>query len=317
MTRVLSLTTTTWRSFYESQVEALRQRGIELTTLEPPNEFRATDDGVRRRSPRDYVRFQGQVIREALQGYDVVHANYGLTAPIALAQPVRPVVVSLWGGEFVGNRFERPIRAAVRRASEVIVPSEAMAARVDRDCHIVPFPVDIDLFRPMPREQARARVGWPDDRPIAVFPTAAARPEKNYDLAREVVDRCDVDVELRTVSNVPYHEMPSYLNAADAILITSRWESGPMVVKEAMACNVPVVSRPVGFVPSVLEDVTNSTVVEKDSRLPAALKAIIDGGERSDGRERLEALSSAEMGRAIEAIYDRAVSTKRAAPATA
>ena len=308
MTDVLSLTTTAWRSFYESQLTALAEQHVSVKTLEPPNEFRAFDDDVIRRSVLDYVRFQFALERAALDGYDLVHANYGLTAPSALAQPIRPVVVTLWGGEFIGNSFARIIRAAVGRADHVIVPSEAMARRLDRDSHVIPFPVDAEQFRPIPQEEARAEVGWETDEYIVLFPSAKARYEKNYPLAERVVASLPFDVSLRAVSNEPYEDMPYYLNASDAVLITSRWESGPMVAKEAVACNVPVVSLPVGFVPPLLADVRNSAVAEDRDDLSDALTSILRDGGRSDGRPAVAAYDHAAMGEALCEVYDQALS---------
>lgn len=312
MTNVLSLTTTAWRSFYETQCDALETRNVDVTTLEPPNEFRAFEDEVRRRSLRDYLRFQLSVLRASTGSYDLVHANYGLTAPSALAQPIRPVIVTLWGGEFIGNRFERIIRAAIRLADEVVVPSAAMGRRVNRDHHVVPFPVDTDLFEPIPQDRARRYLGWEPDPTVVLFPSAKARYEKNYPLAERVVDQLPMDAELRAVANEPYEDMPYYLNASDAMLVTSRWESGPMVVKEAMACNVPVVSTHVGFVPDVLQGVSNSRVARSESDLASALGDVLRAGDRSDGREQVIGYGHREMGDRLLEVYEQAMTGRSA-----
>ena len=90
--RVLNLVTTP-RPFFNQQVEVLEERGVETNTVAVPG--RESTSGVR--NPLDYARYYPKVLRESLGEYDLVHANYGLTAPFALAQPKRPVVLSLWG----------------------------------------------------------------------------------------------------------------------------------------------------------------------------------------------------------------------------
>ncbi|WP_265111986.1 glycosyltransferase family 4 protein [Halosolutus halophilus] len=310
MRRVLSLTTTDWRSFYRSQVAALERADVEVTTLPVPGEHRALENDVERRTSLDYARYLPRVLREAGGDYDLVHANYGLTAPFAVASSMLSrtdleVVCTLWGGEFRDNPYAPVIERFTARADSVVVPSNAMADRVDRPCHVVPFPVDTSQFRPIPRGEARERVGWETDERIVLFPYAPAREEKNYPLARRVVDGLEREVSLRTVANQPYEAVPHYLNAADAVLITSRFESGPMTIKEAAACNVPVVSRDVGFARSVLANVSNSFVADEEGALRDRLAAVLERDERADGRDRITGYTIDEMGARLRAVYDR------------
>lgn len=306
--RVLGLTTTAWRSFYRQQVEAVDRAGVEYTTLSVPGDHRAFEDAIRRRSMADYARFYPTVLRHSLREYDVLHANYGLLAPLAVAQPRLPVVLTLWGGEFIGNRYAPLIRFFAARADAVVVPSEPMIERLPEavrdDAHLIPFPIDTDLFRPIPRAEARAQVGWETDRPVVLFPYAEARYEKNYPLAKRVVEGLSVDAELRSVANRPYEEMPYYVNASDALLITSRWESGPMVIKEALACNVPVVSRNVGFAPGLLDGVRHCHVGTTERELRSALESVLLASERSDGRPVVSGYGLEEMGSRLREVYE-------------
>ncbi|QLG48229.1 glycosyltransferase [Natrinema halophilum] len=309
-TRVLSLTTTDWRSFYETQIAALEAEDIEVTTLAVPGDHRALDDEVKRRTPFDYLRYLPQVLREASTGYDIVHANYGLTAPFAFAASAIPTidlpfVCTLWGGEYVGNRYTPVMKPFVSRADRIVVPSNVMADRIDHPCDVIPFPVDTDLFRPIPRTDAREYVGWETDKRVVLFPYAPSRYEKNYPLAKRIVDGLECDVTLRTVANQPYEDVPYYLNAADVVLITSRYESGPMTVKEAAACNVPVVSRDVGFVREVLNGIPNSYVVDSDDALRTRLASVLEADEPAAGRERIADYGLDEMGTRLRTVYDR------------
>lgn len=307
--RVLGLTTTAWRSFYEQQEAALDRVDVDYTTLEVPGDHRAFDDEVRRRSPLDYARFYPQVLRESLRSCDLIHANYGLTAPFGVARPRLPTVVSLWGGEFAAKRITPLVRASVKRADAVVVPSEPMIDRLPESVrdrtHVIPFPVNTDRFRPRSRAAARDAVGWETDRQVVLFPYAAGRYEKNYALAERVVDGLDRDVELRSVANEPYEAMPDYMNASDALLLTSRWESGPMTAKEALACELPIVARPVGFVPDLVEGLTNCHVGTTERELRRGLTATLAANSSPGGRDRVTSNDRDQMGARLRAVYER------------
>ncbi|MFC7045291.1 glycosyltransferase [Halobacteriaceae archaeon GCM10025711] len=298
--KVLQLVTTP-SSFFTKQVAALDERGVESTVVTVPG------SGHAGRSPGDYLQFYREVLGAAVDDYDVVHANYGLTGLFALAQPRRPVVLTLWGSEVMGHAgwLDTASRRAARHADAVIAPSETLASALDVDHTVVPFGVDTELFRPIPRADARAELGWDDDETVVLFPYSPDRQVKNHPLAERVVDAVPHDARLQTISQVPYEQMPYYMNASDAVLVTSRRESGPMVVKEAAACNVPVVTTDVGFTREVLGDVTNSHVAASERDLVDGLATVLDGDGRSDGRTVVDATTLDQMGDRIRGVYDR------------
>lgn len=285
--------------FFEAQLDGLARAGVDCTV--------ATVEGTpKERSPLDYVRFYPAVLSYAANDFDVVHANYGLLGPVALAQPRRPVVLTLWGSDVMGEHalVTRASRFAARYADAVVAPSNALARALPVDSTVIPFGVDTHLFRPIPRDEARREVGWDSDARVVLFPYDPERPEKNYSLAEAVVARAREDVQLRTITGVPYERMPYYLNACDALLVTSRREAGPMTVKEAAACNVPVVSTDVGFVSEVLDGVEHSYVGTNADDLAAALDEVFSAGERSNGRDVVDVLSIEEMGTALRRLYE-------------
>jgi glycosyltransferase involved in cell wall biosynthesis len=300
--KVLQLITST-RSFFEQQVETLDDRGIDCTVLSVPGEYQPDSP----RSASDYFRFYPRFLQELRSGdYDLVHANYGLVAPFALAQSASPVVLTLWGTDLMSDHgwLRAMSRYGARFSDAVVLPSPVMSAALDCDHTVIPFGVDTDLFRPIPRKRAREHLGWETDDPVVLFPYDPDRPEKNHSLAQAVVDEATVDAELRTVTAVPHEEMPYYMNASDALLITSERESGPMAVKEAAACNLPVVSTDVGFVRDVIDDVANSTVCDREIELVAALEYILENGSRSNGRNAIDDLGLETMGDQLVALYD-------------
>ena len=298
--RTLQLATS-HRSFFDQQVETLESQGVRCTTLTVPR----PDDGSR--SVAEYLRYQTQVLKTvAWEEFDLVHANYGLVAPFAFAQPVRPVVLTLWGSDVMGDArwlTELSQRAAARSAA-VVAPSAPVERAVDAPAHRIPFGVDTDQFRPVDREEARAELGWESDDPIVLFPYPSSREVKNYPRAESVVDALSFDVDLRTMSGVPHERVPLYMNASDAVLVTSKRESGPMVVKEAAACNVPVVASDVGFVREVLSGVAQSRVCETDAEFVDALEAVLRDGSRADGRDRIDGLGLRHTGERLRGVYE-------------
>lgn len=312
--KVLQLVTSP-RPFFEQQVSVLEDRGVECTVLGVPGEY----DGDAGRTPLEYARYYPRILsRVRATDFDLVHANYGLTAPFALAQPLRPVVLTLWGTDLMGEHdwLRAVSRLGARRSDAVIAPSRAMARRLEADHELIPFGVDTDLFRPISQIRARERVGWETDRPIALFPYDEDRSVKDVSRARRLVERTNTDLELRTVHGVDHDRIPDYMNASDVLLVTSKRESGPMVVKEAAACNLPVVSTEVGFVPETVGDVSNCVVSDRDEDLIAGLETIAEERPRSDGREAIDGLSLESMGESIASLYRTVLETDGSARAS-
>lgn len=301
--RVLQLTSSR-RSFFEQQVAALEDRGIDCETVAVP----ARDGRERGRGPREYLAFYLQTLGRGLEEFDLVHVHYGMLGPLALAQPTRPVILTLWGSDLMGPTWLAGMsRLSARLSDAVVVPSPSLAEHLDRPHEVLPFGVDTDLFRPIPQQTARDRLGWQTDTDerVVLFPYAPDRPVKNYPLAERVVDRIP-NARLRTISGVPHERMPLYMNASDALLVTSDRESGPMVIREAVACNVPVVSRDVGFAADVVGEVSGSYIADSESDLTEALQAALEAGG-SDGREIFRDLDPAGTARRLEGIYRRAL----------
>src|SRR5438270_264495 len=77
------------------------------------------------------------------------------------------------------------------------------------------------------------------------FPADPGRQEKRYDRATEVA----AGAELLVLRNVDPAEVPLWVNAASAVLVTSEREGFGLGALEALACDVPVLSTDVGIAP--------------------------------------------------------------------
>jgi hypothetical protein len=166
----------------------------------------------------------------------------------------------------------------------------------------------LQTFNPLPKDEARAQLGWDLDDRIVLFNAGSASKNKGFDLvnaaievAREIAGPISLQV-LR--GEVAPEKMPVCMSAADCLVLASRREGSPNVVKEAMACNLPVAAVDVGDVAERLRNVTPSAVVARHHEsLGRAIARIVVDGNRSNGREALADCQSQKVAERISAIY--------------
>jgi hypothetical protein len=173
---------------------------------------------------------------------------------------------------------------------------------------ILPVGIDAAHFRPIPRAQARERLGLDPEGRYLLFPHDPSRPLKRFDRARQAAG----DVELLTLGGVAHEEVPYWINAANAVLVPSETEAFGLSAIEALACGVPVLATPVGIHPVALEGVPGTYCAPFEAReWQAALEPFLQAADpRSDGRSRAELFSADAMAARVvtawrELVHDR------------
>ncbi|MFC7129449.1 glycosyltransferase [Haloferax chudinovii] len=296
--------------FFQYQIDVLEEKGVECTVLPVPGQDQIDGDMGVKRGLKEYLQYFPKVRRQLRRGgFDLIHANYGLTAPFAVTQFSLPVVLTLWGSDVIG--FDGFVtKTCAWRCDAVTVRSKEMRDLLGRnDAHIIPSGIDMERFHQIDREEARKRVGWDIDGIYILFPYSPEYKRKNYPLAQSVVEDCQNEfsreIQLQTISGIPHNEVVYYLNAANAVLVTSDHEGSPNTVKEALACNVPVVSTDVGDVRERLDGVTPSGVGTTKKELVHLLRTVLESGARSNGRENVREVSWDRIGDQLIEIYRR------------
>lgn len=283
-------------SFVRDQVQALRGRGdVEV-------ELFSFSAGARNYLPaaRDLRRRFGS------ERFDVVHAHFGLTAWPAVLARLGPVVVTLHGNDLFVARSRLATRAvlpfcaltsAVSREFAQNIPGAGTRHRVA----VLPVGVDTNRFVPIPRTQARERLGLDPEQPCVLFPHDPRRRLKRYDRAVETAD----GARLLALGRVAPEEVPYWINAANAVLVPSQAEGFGLAAIEAIACGVPVLATPVGIHPMALAGIDGTLCAPYDRELwRAELRPHLEASDpRVDGRDRADLFSADQMAERVVAAW--------------
>jgi glycosyltransferase involved in cell wall biosynthesis len=307
---VLNFVTNEHASFFQRQLHALEKFGVRSDVISPRKQF-PDDPQDTSRSPRDYLWMYPKIIKSQLKGYDLVHGNYGLVAPIAIAQFHRPIVLSLWGSDLYGS-IEPLVQLCAKLADGVIVMSQGMKERLRADSNVIPHGIDFDLFNPINKAEARGELNWHSNKKHVLFPYPKSRELKNYSLAREVVkganQRIAAPIRLHRVHGEPPERMPVYMSGADVLLMTSKREGSPNSIKEALACNLPIVSTDVGDVSERVDGVSHSYTCKDPEEMVKKLVSVLEAGERTNARSQSDELRLDKMAKQILNLYVKILS---------
>lgn len=224
--------------------------------------------------------------------YDIVHAQFGYSGITCAFACAKPLVVSLMGSDYRLEKMASRITAYFARVfwDYTIVKSQRMYNNLRiKSAQIIPNGINFSRFRPIDREIARHQAGFNSSAHV-LWVSDPQRKEKNFALAREAFSFINAeDVELTIVNNVEIDKVPFYYYAADVLLLTSKWEGSPNVIKEAMACSLPIVSTDVGDVADITRGVDGCFIVPSDpEEIAAALDTALQFGKRTSGRDKVK-----------------------------
>ena len=272
----------------KNQGESLRRAGVEL-------DYYALSGG----GWKGYIK-NIKPLREAIKkgGYDVVHAHYSWTAyitGIAMRGMKVPMVVSLMGNDILDHWWYPVLARMVAKCKPwkaVIVKSQEMKNRVGMPyANVIPNGVNMEKFHELPQTECQKKLGWDSSKKHVLFPARVEDTRKNWPLANAAVQMQNSDIELHPFKNTPNDETPIWYNAADAVVLPSFYEGSANALKEAMACNRPVVTTDMGDCRERIEGcegcyVANTYEVEEFAEL---LGKALEFGGKTKGRERLVA----------------------------
>mgnify|MGYP006090812939 CR=1 FL=1 len=202
---------------------------------------------------------------------DLIHAHGGLSGLLSVLQKSVPVVTT-----FHGSDINKPLTRIISfltyllsRKSIFVSKQLSNKIRVKKP-KIIPCGVDISLFNEIDKIEARKKLGLSLTNKYILFSSTFDKRVKNYPLAKKSVDLLKEEkIEIIELKNYSRKEVSLLMNAADLVLLTSFTEGSPQLIKEAMACNRPIVTTNVGDVEWLLEGVHGAYVCSYDSSVIA------------------------------------------------
>ncbi|MFW9876095.1 MAG: glycosyltransferase family 4 protein [Candidatus Thorarchaeota archaeon] len=296
--------------FIKSQGESLRKCGIELEYF--PIVGKGLKGYISNIKPlKKFIKHHK---------FDIIHAHYGLCGIIACFSKRREtLVVSFMGDDLIGeNKMDGSytltgkLQILINKVfihfcfDGIIVKSLQMKNLLKaNNVNIIPNGVDFNLFFPIDKIESKKYLGLNMKKKYILFVGNKDRPEKNFKLAKDAIDLLkDRNIKLLIVENIPYEKLNFYYNSAELLLLTSFHEGSPNVIKEAMACNCPIVSTEVGDV----KEVTGSTVgcyitPFEPKEVAEKLKTALSFGKRTNGRQNIRHLKCGVIAGKVINLY--------------
>lgn len=277
---------------------------------------------------------QWKALRRKIREFrpDVIHAHYGLTCLVSNMATRRVPVVSTYHGSDINVASVRRFSKIAMRLStwNIFVSKRNMelAGAVDgKKASLVSCGVALSNDQKQSRSEARKASGWRANDKKVLFAGAFDNGVKDPELAMDAIASLNEslhsmsrdkslnepltlnDVELMELKGYTREEVNRLMCAVDCLLMTSKTEGSPQVIKEAMACGCPIVSVDVGDVAERTEGVDGCFVVKsrEPREIAEALKKAIVYDGKTNGREKIleYGLSNEMIAQKIIDIYKK------------
>ena len=247
--------------------------------------------------------------------YDLIHAHYVFAGIAARLQFILPIVVTHHGEETFHTYQKYLCWIISRLVDRTIVVSQQMKDALGlKEIYVIPCGIDFQKFYPRIKSECKKNLRLNDNKRYILYAGDISKSLKRFDLVKDAVEilkKDRNDVELLIAYKRPYEEIALYMNAADVFIFPSEREGSPQVIKEALACNLPVIASNAGDINNIFLDVNGCYIVERDAVIIAE-KAdfVLNNIKSSDGRDKIRRYELNEIAKQIIGVY-RSVAGKK------
>lgn len=241
---------------------------------------------------------------------DIVHAHFGLSGLLSCLQRKSPVVITFHGSDVNLSNILPLSKLAARLSKYNIFVSSKTSKRVgiNKKSSVIPCGVDFEVFYPERLEISRDKLKMKMGKKYILFGANFNRTVKNSSLAFAAMDKLKIDYELLELNNRSREEVNLLLNASDLLLLTSTSEGSPQVIKEAMACNCPIVATDVGDIKEVIDSTDGCYITSFDPEdVAEKIKLALDFNKKTNGREKIQHFDNNIISKKVFDIYQKVI----------
>lgn len=255
---------------------------------------------------------------------DIIHAHYGLSGLTAVLQRMAPVVITFHNGEvdtFLGNLFSS---IASLFAKHTIYVAQHIYNRTffkpKSNYTIMPCGINIEDCNITEQKEARKQLGFEDENKYILFGGAFDNTRKNYKVIKDALmldgrsfvktDMGDDygDIVCMEMKGLSRSECVLRMCACDLFMLPSKSEGSPQALKEAMACNRPIVATDIADIKHLLGDLPGHYICSFEPEdVAKKIKLALDFNGRTDGRKRIIelGLTNEQVAKKIISIYNK------------
>jgi hypothetical protein len=203
---------------------------------------------------------------------DIIHVHYGLSALVVVINKFlfmkKYKIIITFHGSDINKALERNFSLfASHFAAHNILVSTKMSRFFKNNYSVIPCGIDINIELAF-REQTRQENLWNNNDFIVLFSSGFDRPEKDPAFAFQVIN----EFKNASQKNIKFLELKGYnrtqitklMQAADVLILCSKREGSPQVIKEAILNSLPVISNDIGDVKQICSGVDNCFVIQKN-----------------------------------------------------
>lgn len=279
--------------FIKTQGESLKEQGIDVVY------FPIIGKGI-----KGYLK-SAKRLRLFIKGnnVDILHAHYTLCGWAAvLSGSGVPIVISLMGSDAYGeyskdkwavlkSKYLTLLTFLIQPFVNAII---SKSSNIDKFVYrrgiaqIIPNGVHLDQVI-LYEQRVRQELGLERNRKYVLFLGDKQNKRKNYDLVINAIHLLnDNNLEILSPYPISHGTVVKYLNAVDLVVLTSFMEGSPNVIKEAMACNCPIVATDVGDIRWILGKTEGCYLTAfKPEDVAEKIKLALAFRGKTEGRQRI------------------------------
>lgn len=243
--------------------------------------------------------------------FDLIHAHSGLSGLLTSFSTKKPFVVTYHGSDINNWKIRILSIISMLKSSWNIFVSNNLFKKVSfltkSKSSIIPCGVDLHLFKVMPQDLAKRALNIFSNKKIILFSSNFNNKVKNYSLAQSAISKLEYDVDFLEIKNRSREEIVQLLNAADLLIMTSFSEGSPQIIKEALACNCPIISVDVGDVKERIKNVENC-FVSSENDLTFNINKLLSNKRSSNGRDYIRAFDNIIIAEKLIKLYKSIIS---------